>query len=82
MTRLYKLIGVEVVWLAEPPPDEEVRTIKLTTWEPRDDQFPLALGMTPAQPGTRGTRGYTFWGRVQAASQGFEVPLGEGPARA
>jgi hypothetical protein len=69
VTRLYKLIGVEVVWVAEPPPDEELRTIKLTTWEPREDQFPFALGMTPAQPGTRGTRGYVFWGRVQRYAQ-------------
>jgi hypothetical protein len=65
VTRLYKLIGVEVVWVAEPPPDAELRTIKVTTWEPREDQFPFALGMTPAQSGTRGTRGYVFWGRVQ-----------------
>jgi hypothetical protein len=65
VTRLYKLIGVEVVWVAEPPPDEELHTIKVTTWEPREDQFPFALGMTPAQRGTRGTRGYVFWGRVQ-----------------
>ena len=64
VTRLYKLIGVEVVWVAEPLRGEELRTIKVTTWEPRVDEFPLALGMTPAQPGTRGTRGYVFWGRV------------------
>jgi len=74
VARLYKLIDVEVVWVAASvQADEDLRVIKVTTWEPREDQFPSALGMTPAQPGKRGTRGYVFWGRVQRYAQKYAV---------
>jgi hypothetical protein len=85
VARLYALINIDVVWVTEgagpdrPVPGSVVYVIKLTTWEPREDEYPSALGMTPAQIDERGRRAYVFWRRVQRYAQkyaaGFEALL-------
>ncbi len=80
VVRLYQLIHVDIEWVADPVTfDDGLRFVKVTTWEPRDDEFPMALGMTPAKPGARGTQSYVFWQRVQRYGQkyaaGFDMLL-------
>ncbi len=80
VVRLYKLIQVDIEWVADPAAlDDRLRFVKVTPWEPRDDEFPMALGMTPAKPAARGTQSYVFWQRVQRYGQkyaaGFDMLL-------
>jgi hypothetical protein len=77
VVRLFRLIGVEIVWVSHvPPPGTRVRIVSVVTWEPREDRVPAsALGYTLTGPGTRGTLAYVFWPRVGRASEKFTARL-------
>ena len=73
VTRLYALIGVEIVWVPPTTHDAAVRMVKLTTWEPREDRGSAsALGATYGAEGWAETRAYVFWLRVQRYAQRFD----------
>ena len=75
-TRLYSLIGVELVWVSAATDDVAVRTVKLTTWEPRGDRVPaMALGVTYPPEGATEARAYVFWLRVQRYAQQFSLGI-------
>lgn len=75
-TRLYALIGVEIVWVSAATDDVAVRMVKLTTWEPREDRVPaMALGVTYSAEGATEARAYVFWLRVQRYAQQFSVGI-------
>jgi hypothetical protein len=80
VARLYQLIDVNVVWVQDASRSgEDVRVIKITSWEPREGEYPWALGMTPTSPGKRRALAYVFWTRVQRSAQkhsaGVEMTL-------
>lgn len=76
VTRLYALIGVEVVWRPPTTDDAAVRMVKLTTWEPRNDRIPvMALGATYRAESPVDARAYVFWLRVQHYAQQFTIGI-------
>jgi hypothetical protein len=76
VTRLFRLIDVEINWVSDVPDDgTRLRVVSLTTWEPPDNRIPpTVLGFTQGGQ-TRGSRGYVFWHRVERASQKFSASL-------
>jgi hypothetical protein len=73
VARLYALIGVEITWVTEVPPQgKRARVVCLVTWEPTDAAIrESALGLTYTDQRKRGYRAYVFWRRVERASQKF-----------
>jgi len=77
VTRLYALIGVEVVWVTEiPQTGRRARVVSLVRWEPSDAKTPeSALGVTYGDRQQRGYLAYVFAPRVARASQHFTALL-------
>ena len=77
VTRLYALIGVEVVWVTEMPESgRRARVVSLVKWEPPDARIrESALGVTYSDPRQRGYLAYIFAPRVARASQQFTALL-------
>jgi hypothetical protein len=77
--RLYDLIGIEVIWVAEvPDPARRLRVVCLITHDGRPHEVKTAdsvLGYTLVPHGGRGIRAYVFWWRVERASQKFTTSL-------
>jgi hypothetical protein len=76
VVRLFALIHIRVVWIAEELPDARTfRVVKITAWEPPRWQIPAtALGLT--NEGSHGTRrSYVIWPRVQKTALRFDVGL-------
>jgi hypothetical protein len=78
VTRLYRLIGVEVTWVTRipPPGGGRARVVSLVTWEPAEGEVPPSvLGLTYGSREKRGYLGYIFWQRVVRASQKYKAAL-------
>jgi hypothetical protein len=78
VTRLYRLIGVEVTWVTRMPPPAggRARVVSLVTWEPAETEVPPSvLGFTYRSREKRGYLGYVFWRRVERASQKYKASL-------
>ena len=78
VTRLYRLIGVEVTWVTRMPAPGggRARVVSLVTWEPTEAEVPPSvLGLTYSSRERRGYLGYVFWRRVERASQKYKASL-------
>jgi hypothetical protein len=75
VSRLFKDIGVEIVWAAEMPVDyRNVRMLALTHLEPSPNAVSGAvLGFTQTIPEGRGTRAYVFFSRLIRMAHKFSV---------
>jgi hypothetical protein len=77
VTRLYALIGVEIVWIDEVPASgERFRTVSLVRWEPAPGALPAStLGVTYAGSQRPGRLAYVFMERVERAAQKFTASI-------
>jgi hypothetical protein len=77
VSRIFKEIDIEIVWVAEIPRDyQRVRVLSVTGYEPSSSEAAgTVLGFTQTVPEGRGTRAYVFYPRIVRMAQKFNVML-------
>ncbi|HET7221534.1 MAG TPA: hypothetical protein VFJ02_25940 [Vicinamibacterales bacterium] len=76
VSRFFAAIDVQILWAETPGAEDDVKFLKMTTWEPNDHRLPpTALGATYPGELRRNTRAYILWPRVQHYAQRYAVPV-------
>ena len=77
VTRLYRLIGVEIDWVSRAPQNcERLRVVSLALWAPAETkQSASVLGLTYVTPERSRNRVDVFVERVERASRRFSTPV-------
>ena len=77
VSRIFDTIGVVVTWAPAWPCDgQRTLVVRITAREmPETMVSPSTLGITPSNPGERGTLAYVFYARVAQASEKYSASI-------